>query len=99
MRIIRIGYIKATSYSNLILVAGGIGISPFVAILRDLLHRIEQGQFGLPRKYIADLGSQKNPGSFVSRLVEIMAGIKTAQRIAGFWLQVVGELRRLWNEG
>lgn len=36
------------SYNNLILVAGGIGISPFVAILRDLLHRIEQGQSGLP---------------------------------------------------
>jgi len=32
------------SYSNLIVVAGGIGISPFVAILRDLLHRIKRCQ-------------------------------------------------------
>ncbi|CAM0904501.1 unnamed protein product [Alopecurus aequalis] len=30
-------------YENLILVAGGIGISPFLAILSDIIHRIEQG--------------------------------------------------------
>lgn len=39
------------------------------------------------------------PGSFVSQLAEIMAGIKTTQKMAEFWLQVVAELRRLWNEG
>jgi ferric-chelate reductase len=31
-----------------VLVAGGIGISPFVAILRDLLHRYQRGQPNLP---------------------------------------------------
>ncbi|ERM99798.1 hypothetical protein AMTR_s00099p00157080 [Amborella trichopoda] len=30
------------NYENIILVAGGIGISPFVAVLRDILHRIEE---------------------------------------------------------
>lgn len=32
------------------------------------------------------------PGSFVSQLAEIMAGIKTPQKMAEFWLQVVGEV-------
>ncbi|KAG0558552.1 hypothetical protein KC19_10G036900 [Ceratodon purpureus] len=35
-------------YETLILVAGGIGVSPFVAILRDLLHRYQRGQPNLP---------------------------------------------------
>ncbi|KAK1383821.1 hypothetical protein POM88_021556 [Heracleum sosnowskyi] len=30
------------TYSNLILVAGGIGISPYLAILNDILHRISE---------------------------------------------------------
>ncbi|XP_047341427.1 ferric reduction oxidase 7, chloroplastic-like [Impatiens glandulifera] len=32
------------SYENLILIAGGIGISPFLAILSDILHRIRDGK-------------------------------------------------------
>ncbi|KAF6175453.1 hypothetical protein GIB67_035875 [Kingdonia uniflora] len=36
-------------YENLILVAGGIGISPFLAILRDILHRINMSKSCLPK--------------------------------------------------
>ncbi|GAV63751.1 Ferric_reduct domain-containing protein/FAD_binding_8 domain-containing protein/NAD_binding_6 domain-containing protein [Cephalotus follicularis] len=39
-------------YENLILVAGGIGISPFLAILSDLLHRVREGKCCLPRKIL-----------------------------------------------
>lgn len=39
-------------YENLILVAGGIGISPFLAILSDILHRISEGKPCLPRKVL-----------------------------------------------
>ncbi|KAL8527580.1 hypothetical protein ACS0TY_005438 [Phlomoides rotata] len=37
------------TYENLILVAGGIGISPFLAILSDILHRINTAKPCLPR--------------------------------------------------
>ncbi|KAJ4840044.1 Ferric reduction oxidase 7, chloroplastic [Turnera subulata] len=36
-------------YENIILVAGGIGISPFLAILSDILHRINEGRPCRPR--------------------------------------------------
>ncbi|OMP08092.1 FAD-binding 8 [Corchorus olitorius] len=39
-------------YENLILVAGGIGISPFLAILSDILHRVRDGKPCLPRKVL-----------------------------------------------
>ncbi|KAL4026419.1 hypothetical protein IC575_014849 [Cucumis melo] len=39
-------------YENLILVAGGIGISPFLAILSDVLHRIRDGKACLPKKIL-----------------------------------------------
>ncbi|KAJ8754927.1 hypothetical protein K2173_015439 [Erythroxylum novogranatense] len=39
-------------YENLILVAGGIGISPFLAILSDVLHRTHQGRPCLPRNIL-----------------------------------------------
>ncbi|KAG5528424.1 hypothetical protein RHGRI_029188 [Rhododendron griersonianum] len=39
-------------YENLILVAGGIGISPFLAILSDILHRINDRKPCLPRNVI-----------------------------------------------
>ncbi|KAH9750110.1 Ferric reduction oxidase 7 [Citrus sinensis] len=39
-------------YENLILVAGGIGISPFLAILSDILHRINEGESCLPRNVL-----------------------------------------------
>ncbi|XP_071729777.1 ferric reduction oxidase 7, chloroplastic-like [Rutidosis leptorrhynchoides] len=35
-------------YENLVLVAGGIGISPFIAILSDILHRIEESKPCMP---------------------------------------------------
>ncbi|XP_071701176.1 ferric reduction oxidase 7, chloroplastic-like isoform X2 [Rutidosis leptorrhynchoides] len=40
------------TYENLILVAGGIGISPFLAILSDILHRIRESKPGLPRNIL-----------------------------------------------
>ncbi|KAK6159730.1 hypothetical protein DH2020_003111 [Rehmannia glutinosa] len=40
------------TYENLILVAGGIGISPFLAILSDVLHRINDGKSCLPRNIL-----------------------------------------------
>ncbi|KAM7481923.1 hypothetical protein LguiB_006506 [Lonicera macranthoides] len=40
------------TYENLILVAGGIGISPFIAILSDILHRIKVGKPCLPRNIL-----------------------------------------------
>lgn len=39
-------------YENLILVAGGIGISPFLAILSDILHHINQGKPCLPKNIL-----------------------------------------------
>ncbi|OMP08094.1 Ferric reductase, NAD binding protein [Corchorus olitorius] len=39
-------------YENLILVAGGIGISPFLAILSDILHRVRDGKPCLPRNVL-----------------------------------------------
>ncbi|CAK7335898.1 unnamed protein product [Dovyalis caffra] len=39
-------------YENLILVAGGIGISPFLAILSDILHRVNEGRPCLPRNVL-----------------------------------------------
>ena len=35
-------------YKNLILVAGGVGVTPYLAILRDLLKRHENAEEGLP---------------------------------------------------
>ncbi|KAF7144229.1 hypothetical protein RHSIM_Rhsim05G0110600 [Rhododendron simsii] len=40
------------TYENLILVAGGIGISPFLAILSDVLHRINDKKPCLPRNVL-----------------------------------------------
>lgn len=40
------------TYENLILVAGGIGISPFLAILSDILHRIKKKKPCLPRNVL-----------------------------------------------
>ncbi|CAK9153005.1 unnamed protein product [Ilex paraguariensis] len=40
------------TYENLILVAGGIGISPFLAILSDILHRIKDGKPCLPKNVL-----------------------------------------------
>lgn len=39
-------------YENLILVAGGIGISPFLAILSDILHRTKENKPCLPRNVL-----------------------------------------------
>lgn len=39
-------------YENLILVAGGIGISPFIAVLSDVLHRVREGKPCLPRNIL-----------------------------------------------
>ncbi|KAL6650776.1 hypothetical protein ACP70R_009701 [Stipagrostis hirtigluma subsp. patula] len=39
-------------YEDLILVAGGIGISPFLAILSDIIHRIEEGMPCMPKNVL-----------------------------------------------
>ncbi|KAL5140695.1 Ferric reduction oxidase 6 [Glycine soja] len=39
-------------YENLILVAGGIGLSPFLAILSDILHRVREGKPCQPRNIL-----------------------------------------------
>lgn len=39
-------------YENLILVAGGIGISPLLAILRDIMHRTRENKCCLPKKIL-----------------------------------------------
>ncbi|KAK6945682.1 Ferric reductase transmembrane component-like domain, partial [Dillenia turbinata] len=39
-------------YENLLLVAGGIGISPFLAILNDILHRVNDGTLYVPRNIL-----------------------------------------------
>ncbi|MED6219841.1 hypothetical protein PIB30_039500 [Stylosanthes scabra] len=39
-------------YENLILVAGGIGLSPFLAILSDVLHRVRDGKPCRPRNIL-----------------------------------------------
>ncbi|KAL1320511.1 hypothetical protein HN51_065191 [Arachis hypogaea] len=39
-------------YENLILVAGGIGLSPFLAILSDVLHRAREGKPCRPRNIL-----------------------------------------------
>ncbi|MQM14771.1 hypothetical protein Taro_047701 [Colocasia esculenta] len=39
-------------YESLILVAGGIGISPFLAVLSDILHRIEKKEQCLPKNVL-----------------------------------------------
>ncbi|KAK4587892.1 hypothetical protein RGQ29_019053 [Quercus rubra] len=39
-------------YENLILVAGGVGISPFLAILSDILHRTREGKPCLPQNIL-----------------------------------------------
>lgn len=39
-------------YENLVLVAGGIGISPFLAILSDILHSARENRTCLPRKIL-----------------------------------------------
>ncbi|KAL9813776.1 Ferric reduction oxidase 7 [Arabidopsis thaliana] len=40
------------AYENLVLVAGGIGITPFFAILSDILHRKRDGKACLPSKVL-----------------------------------------------
>ncbi|CAN1259589.1 Ferric reduction oxidase 7, chloroplastic [Linum perenne] len=39
-------------YEYLVLVAGGIGISPFMAILSDVFHRVNEGKPCLPREIL-----------------------------------------------
>ncbi|CAN0910142.1 Ferric reduction oxidase 7, chloroplastic [Linum grandiflorum] len=39
-------------YEHLVLVAGGIGISPFMAILSDVFHRVNEGKPCLPREIL-----------------------------------------------
>ncbi|KAJ8420196.1 hypothetical protein Cgig2_021666 [Carnegiea gigantea] len=39
-------------YKHLVLVAGGIGISPFLAVLSDIVHRIKEGKPCMPKNVI-----------------------------------------------
>lgn len=45
-------FISECRYENLVLVAGGIGITPFFAILSDILHRKRDGKACLPSKVL-----------------------------------------------
>ncbi|XP_002519390.2 ferric reduction oxidase 6 isoform X2 [Ricinus communis] len=47
-------------YENLILVAGGIGISPFLAILSDVLHRINEERACLPKNILVTWAIKKS---------------------------------------
>ncbi|XP_074294390.1 ferric reduction oxidase 7, chloroplastic-like [Silene latifolia] len=40
------------TYKHLVLVAGGIGISPFLAILSDIMHRLKEGKPCIPRNIL-----------------------------------------------
>lgn len=40
------------TYKHLILVAGGIGISPFLAILSDVMHRLKEGKPCMPKNIL-----------------------------------------------
>ncbi|EFJ24220.1 hypothetical protein SELMODRAFT_442493 [Selaginella moellendorffii] len=39
------------------------------------------------------------PESFVSQLAEVIAGLKVEHKMAEFWLEVIKECRRRWEEG
>lgn len=39
---------NARRYKSLVLVAGGIGVTPFIAIIKDILHRYRLGKEHLP---------------------------------------------------
>lgn len=56
-------------YKALVLVAGGIGVSPFIAILRDLLHRHEQKETDLPVDVILVWAVKKRSESYILDLV------------------------------
>jgi ferric-chelate reductase len=45
-------YFLVCRYENLVLVAGGIGISPFLAILSDILHRVHEQKPCLPKNIL-----------------------------------------------
>ncbi|KAL2939583.1 Ferric reduction oxidase 6 [Bienertia sinuspersici] len=40
------------TYKNLVLVAGGIGISPFLAVLSDVMHRLKEGKPCMPKNIL-----------------------------------------------
>ncbi|CAN8248290.1 unnamed protein product [Cochlearia groenlandica] len=64
----------------------------------------------LSRKIVCDLESPTNrasfakdlhaapPSSFVVKLAEVIGSFSTPRRMALFWVRVVDELRRLWDE-
>jgi len=39
-------------YKHLVLVAGGIGISPFLAVLSDIIHRLKKGKPCMPKNIV-----------------------------------------------
>uniref|UniRef100_A0A7C9EE32 Ferric-chelate reductase (NADH) n=1 Tax=Opuntia streptacantha TaxID=393608 RepID=A0A7C9EE32_OPUST len=40
------------TYKHLVLVAGGIGISPFLAVLSDIIHRLKKGKPCMPKNIV-----------------------------------------------
>lgn len=44
----RLGFSDLLRYKTLVLVAGGVGVTPYMAIIRDLLCRYRMGQEGIP---------------------------------------------------
>lgn len=61
------------TYENLILVAGGIGISPFLAILSDVFHRIEEQKACLPKNILVIWAVKKSPELSLISAINVQA--------------------------
>ncbi|GAQ79459.1 hypothetical protein KFL_000310100 [Klebsormidium nitens] len=67
------------------------------ATAEDLASSSAAGVLERPHTFAEDI--QGAPAdSFVAQLAEVMAGIKTEQKMAAFWLEVVKQLRKHWAE-
>ncbi|GJS23702.1 ferric reduction oxidase 7, chloroplastic-like protein [Tanacetum coccineum] len=58
-------------YENLILVAGGIGISPFMAVLTDILNRIKDSKACMPRNVLIIWAVKISKGLLLLRSLDL----------------------------
>lgn len=61
------------TYENLILIAGGIGISPFLATLSDVFHRIEEQKACLPKNILVVWAVKKSPELSLISAINVQA--------------------------